>query len=977
MARPVLSRAAVRRLLLLGTTALVAFAPGVAAAEPISILTAVALAAAGSAIGGATLAGIAAAAILGGISAAVQQLMAPSIAKSAFEQKIPSQDATQPRRIIYGRARVAPDVPFSTSENDNRWLRLVHVLAGHECDGLEEMWWDEERVWSAAEGFKPYLGQSFNVPTDVNMTFFPGTDDQQAAETLVNISSQWTAAHRGRGVAWVLLELRGWDKLFKRGLPRVTYVVRGRKVLDPRTGVIAWSNNAALCINDWVLYNPYGYREKAKFWDEDVSVVAAANICDEQVALAEGGSEARYTVDGEFRTDVDKEDALRALLSACVGKTPREGPRRRLLVGAWQPPEVELTDDDLVGPVRITQGKPRSDQYEAVRGRFISPAAGLLADEYPPAVSSAHDPAQGEPKAFAFDLPFTASPSRATRLAKMVLLTQAQKIGGSAEFNLKTLKLRAGDTFTWTSDRRDWTSKEFEVSQRKLIVEGEEGKAPTMKILLEVQETSAALFDWTTDDQKPYLAGLPTELPAPWEIGVPGLDISDELRLSGQQIITVLLVVPSSSGENVAGFEVQARRAGTVEPINLGRGPSGIFELPFVTDGDDYEARTRAITFTGSSSEWTAWTTHTVVGKLAPPADVTGFRMEVIDGTAHLSWDPAPDLDLSHYRVRHSPLTTGATFAEAIDVAPKVARPATSVSLPWQSGTYLIVAVDKSGNRSVTPAMIVTTIAGLPGFNVVETLSDTPPFEGTHSSTEERDALLRLTRDEAAPFVADLADVSEVDDWSLVGLGAYAVEGFYELAGQIDLGAVFTSRLTATAEVSRLEDGTGIGGIADIGEVSDWGAIGGVDTTVGDVNVELQVSITEDDPAGAPTWSPWVAFRASDYKARAFRFRLRLTTVSANATPTVASVTFNIDMPDRVVSGQDIASGAGPFAVSISPAFRALKSVMITGQDMVSGDYWEITGKSQSGFTVTFRNAAGDPVSRVFDYQALGYGEAA
>lgn len=973
MARPVLSRAAVRRLVLFGTTALVTLAPGAALAEPVSILTAAAFAAAGTAIGGGTVAAIAASAILGGIAAGVQQLLQPSIAKSAFSQKIPSQDATQPRRIVYGKARVAPDVPFSTSESNERWLRLVHVLAGHECDGLEEMWWDEELVWSAAEGFKPYLGQSFNVPTDVNFTFFPGTDDQQAAQKLVDISSQWTAAHRGRGVCWVLLELRGWDKLFKRGLPRVTYVVRGRKVLDPRTGVTAWSDNAALCINDWVLYNPFGYREKAKFWDEE-ALIAQANICDELVSLAAGGSEKRYTINGEFRADADKEDVLRALLTACIGKTPREGPRRRLLVGAWRPPEVELTDDDLVGPVRITRGKARSEQYEAVHGRFLSPAAGLLADDYPPAVSSGHDPATGEPRSFNFDQPFTASPSQAQRNAKMVLLTQAQKIGGTAQFNLKALRLRAGDTFTWSSERRGWASKEFEVTERRLIVEGE---PPDMRVELAVQETGAALFDWTTDDETPYIAGIPTELPAPWDVDPPGLEIADELRLAGEQIMSVLLVTPSSSSTNVAGFEVQARRAGTVEPINLGRGPSGVFELPFVEDGASYESRGRTLSFTGAASEWTAWVAHTVVGKLAPPADVSGFRMEVIDGTAHLSWEPAPDLDLSHYRIRHSPLTSGATFAEAIDVAPKVARPATSVSLPWQSGTYLIVAVDKSGNRSVTPAMIVTTIAGLPGFNVVETLSDTPPFEGTHSSTEERDALLRLTRDEAAPFVADLADVSEVDDWSLVGLGAYAVEGFYELAGQIDLGAVFTSRLTATAEVSRLEDGTGIGGIADIGEVSDWGAIGGVDTTVGDVNVELQVSITEDDPAGAPTWSPWVAFRASDYKARAFRFRLRLTTVSANATPTVASVTFNIDMPDRVVSGQDIASGAGPFAVSISPAFRALKSVMITGQDMVSGDYWEITGKSQSGFTVTFRNAAGDPVSRVFDYQALGYGEAA
>jgi hypothetical protein len=39
-----------------------------------------------------------------------------------------------------------------------------------------------------------------------------------------------------------------------------------------------------------------------------------------------------------------------------------------------------------------------------------------------------------------------------------------------------------------------------------------------------------------------------------------------------------------------------------------------------------------------------------------------------------------------------------------------------------------------------------------------------------------------------------------------------------------------------------------------------------------------------------------------------------------------------------------------------------------------TGDYYEITSASRTGFTVTFRNSAGTAVSRQFQYVANGYG---
>jgi hypothetical protein len=914
--------------------------------------------------------------VIGGVMAAASQLLVPqpSLGGSALNQQVSSQQAGEPRRIIYGRTRVGPWLPYHAVTDENgkdRNLHLVHVLAAHECDGLEEIWFDDEQVWNPVEGWGSFNDEAFNGRAD--FTFHPGTEDQEADADLVAKTEDWTAAHRGRGIAWVYLHLVGASDLFPRGVPSVTYVVRGARVFDPRTGLTAWSDNPALVINDWVLSSRYGYRERAKFWDE-ASVIAAANICDEPVALAEGGTEKRYTFGGAFTADVDKEDALRGMLTTCAGMVPREGPRRRLLAGAYRTPVVELTDEDLAGKVDITAGKPRRQTFTAVRGRFQSPQANYILDDYPEVVSEAHDPATGDPKYHSLDLPFTPSPATAQRLAKLTLLAQAERITASASWKLKALRLRAGDTFLWTSERYGWVQKVFEVTDRALVVEGD---PPRMSVSLTCRETGPQVHDWTISDQTPYLAGTPTQLGNPFTADPPGLAIADALRVIAQQVVTVLLVTPATSSNNASGFEVQARRQGDTTPINMGRGQSGVFELPFVGDGEAYEVRARVITIAGGASPWTAWTPYTVIGKAAPPSDVTGFRMEAIGAVAHLSWDPVPDPDLSHYRVRHSTLTAGAGFEAALDVAARVARPATSVSVPLQPGTYLIVAYDKSGNRSASANAIVTTVSAVAGLNAVETVSEAAPFPGTHDRTIELGGALLLDRMPQAPFMDGIADIGAVTDWSAIGAGDTWPDGRYRLAGTVDLGAVYTSRLSAAVTMARFEKGVGVDGVRDVSALEDWSQVGASLTRRDDVNAWLELRSTPDDPGGAPAWSAWMALRAGDYRARAYQFRLVLTTDNPEASPSVTGVTIHVDMPDRIAAGQDISSGAGPKAIGFIPAFRALTSVGVTAQDMGSGDYWEITGKSASGFTITFRNAAGTPVDRIFDYQALGYGEAA
>ena len=62
-------------------------------------------------------------------------------------------------------------------------------------------------------------------------------------------------------------------------------------------------------------------------------------------------------------------------------------------------------------------------------------------------------------------------------------------------------------------------------------------------------------------------------------------------------------------------------------------------------------------------------------------------------------------------------------------------------------------------------------------------------------------------------------------------------------------------------------------------------------------------------------------------------------------------------------------------AITFTPAFKSLQGVGISAQNLASGDYYVITSKSATGFTITFKDSSNAVVNRTFDYVAKGFGE--
>jgi hypothetical protein len=292
------------------------------------------------------------------------------------------------------------------------------------------------------------------------------------------------------------------------------------------------------------------------------------------------------------------------------------------------------------------------------------------------------------------------------------------------------------------------------------------------------------------------------------------------------------------------------------------------------------------------------------------------------------------------------------------------------------TGTYFIKAVDKLGNASLNATSKLAIIEDIKNLNAVATTTQHPNFTGTKVNTVVVDNKLQL--DTSINFDDATGNFDDATGLFDGGGGNITANGTYEFDNYVDLGAIYTSRVTANVNVVRL-DYVNLFDDAQGNFDDRTGNFDGDVQAFDDTNVELLVATTEDDPSGSPTYTDFRKFFVGDYKARAFKFKLNMSSNDPQATHQISNLSITIDMPDRVYSENDIASGTDTNGkdVTFTPAFKEISGIGISASNLTSGDYYVITNKSATGFTIEFFNSSNATVDRTFDYVVRGYGELA
>ncbi len=889
-----------------------------------------------------------------------------------------SQMVKQPitsRKIVYGRQRVSGAVVFMETSGKSKYLHMIVAIAGNELNSIESVYFNDKELTLGENGGVTAPSQ-FVGKTIIRTKL--GAADQSVLD-LFQYGAFWPSTATLKGIAYVYVRLEYDPDVFPNGIPNVSAVVEGKKVYDPRTTSTAYSKNSALVLRDYLTNTEYGIGASSDEID-DASFIAAANVCDENVSLAAGGTEKRYESHGVVDTANPPKQVIEEMLSAMAGTLHYSGGKWYAKAGAYSSPSDTLTEDDLRAGISIVTKPSRRDNFNAVKGVFLPEDAGnWQPTDYAPVTSSTFETEDGSERLFSeLDLTFTQSSSMAQRIAKIALYKSRQQLVITMPCKLTAFKHNIGDTVMVTLDRYGFSSKVFEVTNWNFSNSVDASGNAELGVDLTLRELASTVYDWNAEETA-FVADN-TNLRSPSDLLTPAVSASDEVRIINEEVITVLNIDVTTSDFLAQQVEVQAKKQSDSQFTSLGISTFNEavrFEMIDVEDGITYDVRARTISSIGNRSAF-ATTTRKIVGKTDIPSNVTNLSVNVIGKEAHLSWTPVTDLDLSHYIVRHSPATSGATFITSRTIADKISRPANTAVVPALTGTYLIKAFDKGGRESRNAAQSIVTIDSIESGNIVSTITESPAFSGTKTDTVVVDNKLILTTTSLFDSVSGNFDDAE----GLFDGGSSTVdnEGFYNFVGvdgdaSIDLGSKFTSRVTSNLVVNRI-DYVGLFEDADGDFDTREGFFDGDASEFGDTNAKLQIATTDGDPAGSPSYTDFRDFVVGEYTFRAAKFRAVLNSKDTSATPRIDTLQVIVDMPDRLSHGNDVSSGtgAGGFDVVFSPAFSVLQNVAITAQNMNSGDFYTITNKSATGFTIKFQSSSSAVVNRTFDFQAKGYG---
>ena len=381
--------------------------------------------------------------------------------------------------------------------------------------------------------------------------------------------------------------------------------------------------------------------------------------------------------------------------------------------------------------------------------------------------------------------------------------------------------------------------------------------------------------------------------------------------------------------------------------------------------------------------------TFNAVGKTAVPSNVQNLTAEPIsDKLIRLRWDLSTDVDVTHggrVYVRHSTDASGAaTFSNSVDLIEALAGNTTEATVPRLEGEYLLRFADDSGNLSASSTSIILDLPDTQGSLLVQTRredTDSPKFQGTKTnvSFDATTNSLNLAGGGNFDDITDFDAVLSLDDF-----GGILPLGTYDFATTLDLGGVFSVDLqrhflTEGFLPSNLLDARGL--------IDDYTDFDG--TEASKVNAELLVRTTQTDPSGSPTYTAFQTFANGTYKARGLQFRARLTSSDPAQDIKVTQLGYTATFQRRTEqSATAISSGSGSKAIVFDKPFftgtsalngvnSSLPSISITAQNMASGDYFEVTSVSGTGFTVHFKNSSNASITRNFNYSAVGFGKGA
>ena len=317
---------------------------------------------------------------------------------------------------------------------------------------------------------------------------------------------EWTVNHRGDGVATLFCRQEPVEeKFFLQNFPdgiNTLYrvVIHGCKVYDPLSGTVAFTDNAASVIRDYMAHAD-GMRLPPAIFGTPMAAAAwytAAARCNEAIALTAGGSEARYRLWGSYYLDERPADVLGRMLQCCDGRLyPTADGGLALDIGAWAEPTVVLDENAIVGFSDLARGKDILSTANTIRATYLGVDQDYQTTDADPWVDAVDVSERGELE-FEIALLMCPSHTQARRLMKLAAYRQKPRWVGTIQTNLMGLAA-AGERFVRITYPLFEIDEVFEVQNFQIIV----GEGNILQgVTLEVQSMPSDAYAWDPAEEE-------------------------------------------------------------------------------------------------------------------------------------------------------------------------------------------------------------------------------------------------------------------------------------------------------------------------------------------------------------------------------------------------------------------------------------------------------------------------------------------
>jgi hypothetical protein len=565
---------------------------------------------------------------------------------------------TEPLEIRYGE-RVARSGSFGitllgghrvhVNEFEDAFkLQLVDVLADGWCESIIGVYVNGKLHNLTPKA--PTSGETKRFEVDgygiyMELAFFDGRPNQPSSSELWTTSDVWTPDHRLAGQCYVVATLISNKELYN-GVPEIQYILQGQRLYDPRKdpsvgGVGShqfgnpatweWSDNPALAAYHFTRgFYQNGQRMLGAglgIADLDFdSFITAINVCDQIVSRPDGGQRKRYAANFVFDDVTTPAEVLQTLCQAMGGFFAEKQGQIAIFAGRAQTPVLTITPDDIVTEEAVIYSPKRSggQLFTGVQGTYTH------ATDYRPVPYTALEPleftsADGKSAMMALDLPQVRDSHQAYLLAKQALFANRTQASGSLTLDIKDLLLEVGDWIGWEDDSPLITSRTYRIV-------GSSHNLQTMRMTLQFEETSAAVYsDSSTADDVEELDRPPVE--PGYQTQVYNLLVAPYpfVGAGGEELPGLIFQYSPILDPAVRGVRIEFRAVGTEEPLgkeyDASVGDGAIWSTSSVKSGVLYEARAQLDSLPGREFPWTDWVQATgLTGTVRPGAGTIDIK---------------------------------------------------------------------------------------------------------------------------------------------------------------------------------------------------------------------------------------------------------------------------------------------------------------------------------------------------------------